>query len=318
MKTTIIIPNYNGRKFLENCLESATKSTVQASITVVDNGSADGSREWLARAYPQVNLIAFPENRGFCEAVNAGIRAAVTPYVFLLNNDTTIEPDCIARLEAAMEEDERIFSVGARMLSMQDKTVVDSAGDLYSALGWAYAIGKGKPAERYTGKRQVFSNCAGAALYRKALLEQIGLLDEAHFAYLEDVDLGYRARIAGYRNVTEPAAVVYHAGSASSGSRYNAFKVAHSSRNNVYLIWKNMPFLQLVFNLPFLLMGFGIKLLFFACKGLGGVYAKGLTEGVRLCISQRGRGKKVPFRWENLGNYAKIQLELWMNLFRRL
>lgn len=318
MKTTIIIPNYNGKKFLINCLESTTKSTRKASVTVVDNGSADGSLEWLADNYPQVRVIAFPENRGFCAAVNAGIQAAKTPYVFLLNNDTTIAPDCIEQLENAMEADERIFSVGAKMLSMQEPSVVDGVGDLYSALGWAYAIGKGKPSARYQHRQQVFSNCAGAALYRKACLEQTGLFDEVHFAYLEDVDLGYRARIAGYRNVTEPKAVVYHAGSGSTGSRYNAFKVTHSSRNNVYLIYKNMPVVQLLLNLPFLLAGFFIKILFFARKGFGGIYGKGLLEGVKLSASSEGRAKKVRFRMKNLGNYAKIQLELWENMFRRL
>lgn len=318
MKTTVIIPNINGIDYLKNCLESATKSTVNASVIVVDNGSSDGSCEWLLNCRPDVRLIAFPENRGFDAAVNAGIEAADTPYVFLLNNDTTIEPDCIEKLETAMEQDLRIFSVGAKMLSMKEPDITDTAGDLYSAFGWAYAIGKGKPGCRYTRQRDVFSNCAGAALYRKELLYKTGLFDELHFAYLEDVDIGYRARIFGYRNVMEPAAVVYHAGSASSGSRYNAFKVTHSSRNNVYLIYKNMPAFQLILNLPFLIAGFLIKLLFFCAKGFGGLYAKGLLEGIKLSASLEGRKKKVRFLWKNLGNYGKIQLELWANLFRRM
>lgn len=318
LKTTVIIPNFNGIDFLKNCLESVAKSKVKASVIVVDNGSADGSREWLLECCPDVHLIAFPKNRGFDAAVNAGIEAADTPYIFLLNNDTTIEPDCIGKLEAAMEQDARIFSVGAKMLSMKEPEITDSAGDLYSAFGWAYAIGKGKPGSRYMQQREVFSNCAGAALYRKELLQKTGLFDEAHFAYLEDVDIGYRARILGYRNVMEPAAVVYHAGSASSGSRYNAFKVTHSSRNNIYLIYKNMPLLQLILNLPFLIAGFGIKFLFFCRKGFGKIYAKGLWAGVKLAASGDGRKKKVRFLWKNLGNYGRIQLELWINLFRRI
>ena len=317
MKTTVIIPNYNGLDFLKNCLESTTKSTVRASIIVVDNGSWDESPQWVAENFPGVQVIAFPENRGFCAAVNAGIRAAKTPYVFLLNNDTTIDPDCIRCLEEAMDKTEGLFSVGAKMLSMYDPKRVDTAGDLYSAFGWAYAIGKGKKSESFVRQRKVFSNCGGAVLYRKDYLERTGLFDEAHFAYLEDVDLGYRARIAGFYNVMEPAAVVYHAGSGFSGSRYNAFKISHSSRNNVYLIYKNMPLFQLVLNAPFLLAGFGIKILFFARKGFGGIYLKGLKEGVLLCISPEGRRKKVRFSWKNIGHYAKIQLELWINLFRR-
>ena len=317
MKTTVIIPNYNGIDFLKNCLESTTKSSVPASVIVVDNGSGDGSREWVKENYPRVKVIAFPENRGFCAAVNVGIRAAETPYVFLLNNDTTVEPDCIQRLEAAMDGTQRIFSVGAKMLSMQNPELVDTAGDLYSAFGWAYAIGKGKRSERYIRRRAVFSNCGGAVLYRKDYLERTGLFDENHFAYLEDVDLGYRARIAGFRNVMEPAAVVYHAGSGFSGSRYNAFKIAHSSRNNVYLVYKNMPLLQLILNAPFLLAGFAVKYLFFAKKGFGKLYREGLARGIALCKSPEGKKRKVRFEWKNIGHYAGIQLELWANLFRR-
>lgn len=318
MKTTVVIPNYNGKNFLENCLNSATKSTVCASIIVVDNGSDDGSLELLAQEFPKVKVIPFSENRGFCSAVNAGIEAAKTPYVFLLNNDTTIEPDCIERLEQAMERDGRIFSVGAKMLSMHNPEILDGAGDLYSAFGWAYAIGKGKSAARYAKPMKVFSNSAGAALYRKDMLEKTGLFDENHFAYLEDVDIGYRGRIEGFWNVTEPSAIVYHAGSGSTGSRYNAFKVRHSARNNVYLIYKNMPFFQLVLNLPFLIAGFLIKQLFFIKKGFGGLYFQSLAEGVRLCMSEEGRRRKVRFSWKNLPYYLRIQLELWANLFRRL
>lgn len=315
MKTTVVIPNYNGIKFLENCLKSATESTVLASIIVVDNGSVDGSRQ-LAENWPGVEVIAFSENQGFCKAVNAGIEAAKTPYVFLLNNDTTIEPDCIGALEAAMESSDNIFSVGAKMLSMYERDKIDSAGDLYSALGWAYNIGKGKPAENYTRRREVFSACGGAVLYRKELLLKTGLFDERHFAYLEDVDLGFRARIMGWRNVFEPAAVVYHAGSSFSGSRYNEFKIRLSSRNNIYLLYKNLPFLQQLINLPFLMAGFLIKILFFWKKGFGRIYVNGLMEGLKMSYSKEGRAKKVTFSFKNLKHYLKIQLELWINMFR--
>ena len=209
MKTTVVIPNYNGKHFLQDCLDSLLQSTVEIAVIVVDNGSTDGSVSWIQEHFPQVKLICFSENKGFCTAVNTGIEAAATPYIFLLNNDTKTDRFCLERLERAMEADEKIFSVGAKMLSMKEPELVDTAGDLYSAFGWAYAIGKGRPSSNYTAPKRVFSNCAGAALYRKAHLEQIGGFDELHFAYLEDVDIGYRAQIFGLKNVTEPAAVVY-------------------------------------------------------------------------------------------------------------
>lgn len=320
MKTTVVIPNYNGKQYLENCLRSLDDARIQEDfhVIIIDNGSADHSLAEVDSLYPWMECVYFSENKGFCAAVNEGIRRAKTPYVFLLNNDTTVEPDCIRILEQRMDQEPNLFSVSARMVDMKDPSVLDGAGDLYSALGWAYAIGKGKPVSEHMRKMDIFSACGGAAIYRKSALDSIGVFDELHFAYLEDVDLGYRARIHGWRNSYEPEAVVNHAGSAATGSRYNEFKIRHSARNNVYLIYKNMPLLQLILNLPFLLAGFGIKTLFFIRRGFGKLYVKSLLEGCRICCSSQGRTNRVRFRFENLGNYIKIQLELWLNIFRRI
>lgn len=128
MKTTVVIPNYNGKHFLQDCLDSLLQSTVEIAVIVVDNGSTDGSVSWIQEHFPQVKLICFSENKGFCTAVNTGIEAAATPYVFLLNNDTKTDRFCLERLERAMEADEKIFSVGAKMLSMKEPELVDTAG----------------------------------------------------------------------------------------------------------------------------------------------------------------------------------------------
>lgn len=133
---------------------------------------------------------------------------------------------------------------------------------------------------------------AEAAIYRRKLFEKIGLFDEAHFAYLEDIDLGYRANIYGYKNVFAPKAEVLHAGSAVSGSRHNAFKVSLSSRNSIYLIYKNMPVLQVLLNLPFLLVGFLIKTLFFVKKGLGREYIKGLKKGLNFLFQRKDETRR--------------------------
>ena len=165
---------------------------------------------------------------------------------------------------------------------------------------------------------EIFAACAGAAIYRRSLLsdEQVGLFDKEHFAYLEDIDIGYRAKIYGYRNWFAANAVVYHAGSATSGSRYNEFKTKLAARNSVYLIYKNMPFLQILINLPFLAAGFFIKTMFFIKKGLGKAYVSGLANGVRLSFSPEGRAHKQKFCAKRLANYCKIQLELWLNLVK--
>ncbi|MBO4337677.1 MAG: glycosyltransferase family 2 protein [Lachnospiraceae bacterium] len=318
-EVTVIIPNYNGKAYIEDCLIFLFRNrSVPFETIVVDDASTDGSDKKVADRFGRkVRLIRHSENCGFAKAVNTGIRAADTRYVILLNNDTVPEPDFVEKLLAAIKGKRGVFSVSAGMLSMRKPELIDGMGDNYCALGWAYAVGKGKDKERYLRKKPVFSACGGAAIYDRKVLEKLGLFDELHFAYLEDVDIGYRARIYGYRNLSCPEAVVYHVGSASSGSRYNEFKVDLSSRNSIYLIAKNMPPLQVIINLPLLLAGYLIKIIFFCNKRLGGVYIRGLIKGFRLAASPEGREKRVRFSMKRLHNYASIQLLLWLNVFRR-
>ncbi len=317
---TVIIPNYNGVNFLKECLEAlhTQKNAPGCRILVVDNGSEDGSLELLKGQFPQVSVIVLPENTGFCHAVNLGIEASDTPYVILLNNDTKAHPGFVRALYDAIEANPSLFSVSAQMLMWDKPELLDGAGDRYCVLGWAYSRGKGKPAAACSQAAEIFSACGGAAIYRKSVFEKIGLFDEAHFAYLEDLDIGYRARIHGYRNYYEPSAKVIHYGSASTGSRYNEWKTVRAAANSVYVIAKNMPLLQFIWNLPFLFAGFLIKFLFFCKKGMGKLYLKGLAEGIKKSFSETGRARKTPFHWENLGNYLAIQGQLYLNLLRIL
>lgn len=320
MKTTIIIPNYNGIEYLENCLISLQKcEPFDLHIIVVDNGSTDGCVELLKEKFPKVETVFLSDNTGFAPAVNRGLERVKTPYALLLNNDVTVEADFVKRMELAMDEHDSCFSVSAKMLMMQKPELLDGAGDLYCALGWAFALGKGKSAaEHYTKPAKIFSSCGGAVIYRMDILNKIGFFDENHFAYLEDVDIGYRAKIYGYDNWYEPSAVVYHAGSGFSGSRYNEFKTRLASRNSIYIILKNMPFLQILMNLPFLLLGFLTKIVFFVLKGHGNTYCKGLIKGFSLYFSEEGKKNKVPFKFCNLFNYVKIEIELLLNIARRI
>lgn len=316
-KVTVVIPNYNGIKYIRDCMDSLYKQEdISFEILVVDNGSKDGSLEILKTEYVDAKVIALEENTGFCHAVNVGIQNSGTPYVILLNNDTVVKPGFVEALQEAIEESERIFSVSSMMLSMADESRIDDAGDGYSMLGWAYARGKGKPAARYEKRAKVFAACGGAAIYRKEIFEKIGYFDENHFAYLEDIDIGYRARIHGYRNAYEPKAKVIHAGSATSGSRYNEFKTKLSSANNAYMIAKNMPLLQWLLNLPFLLVGFLIKAFFFSMKKMGGLYVKGYWKGACRIFTKEGRKHKVRFRVKHLWNYIKIQIWLVWGMLR--
>lgn len=320
-KVTVVIPNYNGVRFLEGCLDTLLEQepgTPEYGVLVVDNGSQDGSTALLREKYPEVRVQALPENTGFCHAVNLGIRMSETPYVILLNNDTKVRPGFVKNLFRAMESREQAFSVSAKMLMWDRPELLDDAGDRYCVLGWAFARGKGKTAEAYDKPCPVFSACAGAAIYRKSVFEEIGYFDEEHFAYLEDLDIGYRAGIFGYQNYYEPSAEVIHYGSASSGSRYNEWKTGLAAANSVYVIGKNMPLLQWIWNLPFLIPGFLIKYLFFCRKGLGKIYLQGLRAGFQKLRSPAGKARKIPFSPKRLGRYLAIQGQLYWNLFRFL
>lgn len=321
---TVVIPNYNGMKYLPECLASLKEqklSKTKLRVIVVDNGSTDGSVSFLKELDAEgfrLECIFLNENTGFDHAVNVGIKASESDYVILLNNDTKADENFVKALYDVICRDDKIFSVSAKMLMWDQPELVDDAGDRYCVMGWAYSRGKGKSATAYNKETEVFSTCGGAAIYRRSLFEEIGYFDELHFAYLEDVDIGYRAQIYGYRNCYAPEARVLHYGSASTGSRYNAKKTELASANSVYLIWKNMPLLQMIWNAPFLLLGFFLKFLFFCKKRMGMIYIRGLWKGIKVCISKEGRKNKVPFYTKHLGNIIRIQVQLYANTFRFL
>lgn len=307
MKVTIVIPNYNGKHFMEPCLSSLSEQTYKDfHILVVDNASSDGSIEYMEENYPDIELIKLQKNYGFSKAVNIGIQHSRTPYVILLNNDTTVDTRYVEEMVKAIEKSPKIFSVSSKMIQMYHPELIDSAGDLYTLLGWGVCRGCGRPVSNYQKYDEIFTACAGAAIYRRSVFDEIGYFDENHFAYLEDIDIGYRARIYGYYNMYCPTALVYHVGSGTSGSKYNSFKVKLAARNNLYLNYKNMPALQLVLNFIPLAIGYFVKYLFFCKIGFGKNYKEGFIEGLQTAKLQ----KKVKFQFKHLGNYLVIEIDL--------
>lgn len=297
---------------MKPCLESLKNQTSKDfQILVVDNHSTDGTIEYMKEAYPEIELIALEKNYGFSAAVNVGIRRAKTPYIILLNNDTTVDEHYVEEMVRAIEASPRIFSVSSKMIQMYKPALIDSAGDIYTILGWGVRRGNNVSVRRYTRSDSVFSACAGAAIYKRSVFEKIGYFDELHFAYLEDIDICFRARIHGYKNRYCPTAHVWHVGSGTSGSAHNPFKVKLSARNNIWLLYKNMPLLLLMLNAFPLLLGFLIKTIFFCKKGFGQEYISGLKEGIRRCRECT----KVPFRIRNLPQYIFIELQLIKDTF---
>jgi GT2 family glycosyltransferase len=314
---SVIIPNYNGEKYIADCLNSVMNQSFSAlgrmEIIVVDDCSTDTSIE-IIEGYQNVILLRNPINSGFDKSVNEGILAGSGAYCLLLNNDVVLDQDFIKKLYWHIERDPRVFSVSSKMIRFYEREKLDDAGDFYNILGWGYKRGDGKSLDSYNQPTAIFSTCAGAGIYRRAVLNEIGLFDEAFFAYMEDVDISYRGMIYGYKNRYEPTAICYHIGSATTaeGQKYSPFKVRISARNNLYVAYKNMPIIQLIVNSPFLLLGFFVKYGLFLKRGYGKEYAAGIKEGIR----SLEKVKKVPFQFKNLRNYFWIEVQLIMNVFR--
>lgn len=314
-KVTIVIPNYNGEIYLKECMDAlVAQSEKDFDIIVVDNNSEDGWKNVIMPYYKKLNLnlIELNKNFGFSKAVNEGIKAAKAEYVILLNNDTHVGKHFVKELLLAIEEDESIFAAQALMLQYHNPEKVDSAGDFFCALGVSFSIGKDKKAYKYKDKKDVFSACAGAAIYRKSVFEEIGYFPEEFFAYLEDVDVCYRAKLFGYRNIIAPRAKVLHVGSGSSGSRHNDFKVRLSARNSLLLMYRNFVAWQWIVNFIPVLTGVTIKSIYFAKKGLLKSYLGGLKDA----FSMFSKTDKIHSNDKKL-NYLKVEKELIYNILVR-
>ena len=276
----VVIPNYNGKRFLAACLASlAEQSCSSFAVTVVDNGSSDGSLEYLQATHPGVRCLPLAENRGFSAAVNAGILAGSAPYVFLLNNDTELPPDCLDQLVQAADKQQEFDFFAPKMVGFADRSVLDGAGDGYLRGGAGYRLGTmERDSARYNRPRPVFGACAGAVLYRRDVFDRVGLFDEDFFAYLEDVDLNLRMSRAGLRGYYVPASVVYHIGSATTGSKINAFTVRLSTRNSFWVLLKNYHWSLFIRFFPVICIYQCCWLVFAVKKGQFFPYCKGVGE----------------------------------------
>ncbi len=237
---SVVIPNWNGIKFLQPCLNSLAQQTyTQLEVLVVDNASTDGSEAFIRARFPDVRLIKLPENRGFTGACNAGIEQAKGAYISLLNNDTEVEPKWAGAIVDAFERHPDVGIVASKMLLFDRRTHFHTAGDYFTVEGrpgnrgvWQQDTGQ------FDQEEFVFSACGGSAAYRQTMLDQIGILDDDFFFSLEDVDLGWRAQLTGWRCLYVPTAVVYHRLSATGGGITASY---YDGRNLFYVLFKNLP-----------------------------------------------------------------------------
>lgn len=247
-------------RWLEGCLDGLGKQEYpKFHVIMVDDASTDGSKEFVREHYPQVSIISNQEQLGFARTVNKGIRSAHTRYVVLLNTDTMPYPGWLRSLvEVADESPQTVGSFASKMLSMKDPDIIDDAGDLLMADGSAMKRGHGRPSGEYNTKCEVFSACAGAALYRREFLEETGAFDETFESYLEDVDLGLRGQLLGYSCHYVPSAEILHFGHGSGLPTGRYVKLV--TRNRLMLLLKNIPVDILIRNSIAIIRGLGYHL----------------------------------------------------------
>lgn len=228
---------------LKSCLPSLAAQTTKATVIVVDNGSVDSSVDFVKTEYPAVDLVCLPKNRGFAGGVNAGIvraRELGVDAVALFNNDAVADPKWLAELEKVLDKDSSVGIVTGKLLSADGKTI-DSTGDFYTSWGLPYPRGRGETGlTKYDHQTDVFGASGGASLYRMKMLDQIGLFDEDFFAYYEDVDISWRARLAGWKIQYAPKAVARH-GIGNTSARIKGFTTFQTLKNLPLLALKNVP-----------------------------------------------------------------------------
>jgi len=237
---SVVIPNWNGLRFLAVCLDALREQTLaDIEIILVDNASTDGSQDFVQTKYPEVRLIELEQNRGFTGACNVGMDAAKGAYIALLNNDTEVASDWAEQVTRAFESHSDAGIIASKMLLFDQRDRLHTAGDFFTVDGRAGNRGAWeRDSGQYDRGEYVFSACGGSAVYRQAMLAEIELLDDEFFFLLEDVDLAWRAQLAGYRVWYEPRATVYHHLSATGGGVTASY---HDGRNGIWLIAKNMP-----------------------------------------------------------------------------
>lgn len=242
-KTAVVVPNWNGITDLPACLDSLQAQSYAATIIVVENGSVDGSVEFIEENYPKVVLLKQPKNLGFAGGVNVGIRHAIEhdySYVALFNNDAVAEKDWLKNLVHTLEENSGTGIATCKLVNAGN-THIDSTGDIYTVWGLPYPRGRGETiSEAYDEDTAIFGASGGASLYRISMLEQIGLFDEKFFAYYEDVDISFRAQLAGWKILYAPQSTAYHQISATGG-KIKGFATHQTMKNLPILLWKNIP-----------------------------------------------------------------------------
>jgi GT2 family glycosyltransferase len=275
---SVVIPNYNGSRYLERCLKSLLSQTyTEMEIVVVDNASQDQSIDIVRTSAPQAILLKQNKNLGFAGGVNAGIRASHGKWVAVLNNDTEVTANWLHECALAIQAHPEADFFACRIMDSHDSGRLYSAGDCFLRAGIGYRRGQEQQdREEFHRECAIFSASGCAALYRKSVLEITRGFDERFFAYLEDVDLGLRLQVAGCRGYYLPRAEVHHHGAGTSGGEFSPLSVRLRTRNALLLLLKSMPGSILLRCLPMIFLMQLSWLLRVVFRGRVASYLKGL------------------------------------------
>ncbi|MDH4083366.1 MAG: glycosyltransferase family 2 protein [Nitrospira sp.] len=284
MRIVVIIVTWNAANLIGRVLGALSLQSRPADrVLIIDNGSSDGDMlGGIVAQYPFCELNPLGKNLGFAAANNIGVsQCDDAEFVALLNPDAFPEPHWLEALLSVARENSECDVFGSKLVNATDPSVLDGAGDAYhiSGLVWRERHGARESA-RDCAPREIFSPCAAAALYRRQALMDVGLFDEDYFCYVEDVDLGFRLRLAGHKALYVPDAVVHHVGSATTGGKRSDFSVYHGHRNLVWTFVKDMPGILFWLLLPLHILMNLASILWFALQGRGGVILRAKRDAL--------------------------------------
>ena len=279
----MVIVNWNGERFLDRCLIALLAQTAKPhEIILMDNASTDGSVE-IARRFPAVRVIALEQNTGFARGNNLAIEAASaeSEWIALINPDAFAAPRWLEALLAVAESKPEFDVFGSKLVNAADSTLLDGTGDAYHISGLVWRTAHGVPVSHLgESECEIFSPCAAAALYRRSALLEMGGFDEDFFCYVEDVDLGFRLRLAGYRCLYVPQSVAHHVGSGTTGGKHSDFSVYHGHRNLVWTFVKDMPGFLFWLLLPLHVLLNLVSIIWFVLYGRSGVILRAKRDAL--------------------------------------
>jgi len=278
---SVVVLNWNGHQVLESCLNSLYNQTYRPlEMIVVDNASTDGSADLVRQKFQEVGLIVNEKNLGFGGGNNIGIQASRGRYIMMLNNDTRLDPKCVEELKWSIEKDKRYGACASKILLENRPDTIDGVGIVVCPDGLSFGRGRLQKRERYDEEEEIFFASDCACLYRREMLEDIGLYDEDFFAYADETDMGWRAQLAGWKCTYSPRAIVYHLHSVSSGGRISSFKAFLVERNRIWVALKNFPISLILFGQFYTLRRYFYQA-YGALRGKGaaGQFTSGFSKG---------------------------------------